>query len=44
MKSDTMRRVLSYKRGTKLRGTSRQYQIRSVRMLIQGSKKGKSNV
>lgn len=44
MASDTMRRVLSYKRGTMLRGASRTYQIKSVRLLIQGTKKGKSNV
>jgi len=44
MASDTMRRVLSYKRSTAERKITQQYQLRSVRLLIQGTRKDKSNV
>lgn len=44
MVSDTMRRVLSYKRGTAERKVNQQYQARSIRLLIQGTRKDKPSV
>lgn len=43
MASDTMRRVLGYKRATMVRKQSKQYQERIVRLLLQNPKRRKSN-